>query len=240
MSSTPYLRSRHFTHLEITYSSVFKNSAKPLCILHRSPTFPSGFLFGLPPSLKLAAARVLQSTSFRYLFIRFLTALPHSVSNSVGLRCFPSFFHRTCCLHLFLFNEIIIYTGNFVIEFIPIEENRSIGIVFLYNRIVFPRNPIENTFPLFLKRSCISIVQFVSNQFSIIVLKKSLSSMPVSFVARHILQNQAPIFTLCMSISISGVVLGIVKGSCVENKKKSSQDRGLSFVPASSSPPGFA
>lgn len=53
-SEPPFLA---FHTLGFNLSSIFKNSAKPLCILHRSPTSPSGFLFGLPPSLHSRAAR---------------------------------------------------------------------------------------------------------------------------------------------------------------------------------------
>jgi hypothetical protein len=66
--------------------------------------------------------------------------------------------------------------------------------------------------PPFSKRSCISIVQFASSQFSSIAPKKSSSNMPVSFVARLIPPSPAPISTPCMSISISGVAPSIVNG----------------------------
>jgi hypothetical protein len=66
--------------------------------------------------------------------------------------------------------------------------------------------------PPFSKRSCISIVQFASSQFSSIAPKKSSSSMPASFAARRTPLSPALIFTPCMSISISGVALSIASG----------------------------
>jgi hypothetical protein len=67
--------SKKHPHLEKISLRNSKTCAKPLCILHRSPSSPSGFLFGLPPSLILAwASRAtftlrsfLSSVSFRLL-----------------------------------------------------------------------------------------------------------------------------------------------------------------------------
>ena len=112
-----------FHTLAKNLSSIFKNSAKPLCILHRSPTSSSGFLFGLPPSLHSRAARVLHSTSFRYRCNRFHSALPHSVSNSVGLRCFPSSFRRTCSRLFFLYSlkELTLFLSLIISQFTLIK-----------------------------------------------------------------------------------------------------------------------
>src|SRR5574343_423778 len=91
MSSTPYLRFQHFTHLEITYPSIFKNSAKPLCILHWSSTFA-----------QLAVGSRVSVVSFCYRAISLLSLAPHSPSHSVGLHGFGSIFQRTCCRYFFL------------------------------------------------------------------------------------------------------------------------------------------
>ena len=97
----------------------------------------------------------------------------------------------------------------------------------------FPKDfPLQNSFnhgqnkwldsplkhiPPFLKRSCISIVQFASSQFSNIAPKKSSSSMHASFAASAIPPSPVPICMPCMSISTFGVVASIGSGFLVRN-----------------------
>ena len=79
------------------------------------------------------------------------------------------------------------------------------------------RKVLLKNIPPFSKRSCISIVQFASNQFSSIVPKQSSSNMPASFVARPIPQSPEPISTPCMSIYTSGVVPSIASGFSIHS-----------------------
>jgi hypothetical protein len=55
----------------------FKNSAKPLCILHRSPVVQSLSISGFHLRSNSQTARLLHSSPFRYLFIPFHSAAPH-------------------------------------------------------------------------------------------------------------------------------------------------------------------
>ena len=99
MLCTPFLRSQHFTHLFLILSSNFKNSAKPLCFQHRSPSFPSRVPAWASTFAQLAAAHALHSTSFRYSAFRFILLATHSGNHSVGLHDLPFVFQRTVLLN---------------------------------------------------------------------------------------------------------------------------------------------
>jgi hypothetical protein len=75
---TPFFRFVHFKHLKKSFLRSSKTPPSP-CVVkqHRSPTFPSGSLFGLPPSLNSRTARAFRSPFVRS-SLRFLSMLPHS------------------------------------------------------------------------------------------------------------------------------------------------------------------
>ena len=97
-SRADYNRFIGITHLDPILLLVSKTCAKPLCILHRSPTFPSGSLFGLPPSLN--SRRLAHSVHPPYL--RFLSMLPHSIAPFRNPHGFISYSQRTCSRLFFL------------------------------------------------------------------------------------------------------------------------------------------
>ena len=59
---------------------LFKNSTKPLCILHRSPVVQSLSISGFHLRSNSQTARLLHSSPFRYHFIPFHSAAPHSIT----------------------------------------------------------------------------------------------------------------------------------------------------------------
>jgi hypothetical protein len=91
-----------FHTLVLNLSSNFKNSAKPLCFQHRSPSIPSRVPLWASTFAQLAAARALHSTSFRYTAFRFIPLATHSGNHSVELHDLPFVF-----LHTVLVNKII-------------------------------------------------------------------------------------------------------------------------------------
>jgi hypothetical protein len=83
--------SKKHPHLEKISLRNSKTCAKPLCMLHRSPTSPSGFLFGLPPSLNSRRLARYIHPPFVPLCGFFPLATHTPVSHSVGLHGFLSF-----------------------------------------------------------------------------------------------------------------------------------------------------
>ena len=61
-----------------------------------------------------------------------------------------------------------------------------------------------NTFPLFVKRSCITSIQRVSKLFFLVFQKTSSFFMHVIFVAKHLFQSRVQIVVPCSLVFIVG------------------------------------